>query len=424
MVVERHRAPSAAAPADDAAVPEQSGEQVVTTGEPSGQDAMTDLPAVESPAAEADTPPPTSRAVGTLEAQASRLPRFALIAITMGGIALALSMLHAGADIIVPVFFALNLMITVHPVYGWLTLKKFPAWGAAVLAGILVIVILFAFMIGIFWALAAMVQELSKYTEEFTSTYDSLVDFLTEQFGVDEEILMETLQGVDPQRLLSFAAGLLSNLTGVLSLVVVIVTSVIFMIMDTSGMAPRLVTAKSSHPRIVDGFMHFSSGVRRYWLVTTLFGVIVALLDWGVLLWVGVPLAGVWAVFSFLTNYIPNIGFIIGVIPPAILAFFDSGLQAALIVIVSYSVLNFIVQSIIQPKFTGDAVGITASMSFLSLLVWTAVLGPFGALLALPSTLLVKSLLIDTDPASRWVNTLISSRPETGDPAGATTPAP
>ena len=126
----------------------------------------------------------------------------------------------------------------------------------------------------------------------------------------------------------------------------------------------------------------------------------------------GVPLAIVWAIFSFLTNYIPNIGFVIGLIPPALVALFANGWQTAVLVIVMYSVLNFVIQSIIQPRFAGESVGVTPTVSFVSLLLWAAVLGGMGTLLALPMTLLVKSLVIDADPRARWVNALIASDPK------------
>ena len=91
-----------------------------------------------------------------------------------------------------------------------------------------------------------------------------------------------------------------------------------------------------------------------------------------------------------------------------------------LTVIVLYCAINFVIQSIIQPKIVGDAVGVSATVSFLSLIVWTWILGPLGALLAIPLTLLTKGLLIDIDPSTRWMNSLIS-----GDsPApGAATPS-
>ena len=47
-----------------------------------------------------------------------------------------------------------------------------------------------------------------------------------------------------------------------------------------------------------------------------------------------------------------------------------------------------------------------------ALLLWSAVLGGMGTLLALPLTLLVKSLVIDSDPNARWVNALIAVDPK------------
>src|SRR5450755_270455 len=58
-------------------------------------------------------------------------------------------------------------------------------------------------------------------------------------------------------------------------------------------------------------------------------------------------------------------------------------------VIVVYSVLNFIIQSVLQPTFVGDAAGRTTTMSFLSLIIWAYILGPIGAVMAIPASLLV-----------------------------------
>jgi AI-2 transport protein TqsA len=47
------------------------------------------------------------------------------------------------------------------------------------------------------------------------------------------------------------------------------------------------------------------------------FGLIVALVDVAALYWLDVPLPWLWGLLSFITNYIPNIGFVLGLIPPA-----------------------------------------------------------------------------------------------------------
>ena len=176
----------------------------------------------------------------------------------------------------------------------------------------------------------------------------------------------------------------------------------------------RLRATAAVRPRFAQALTSFAQGVRRYWIVATIFGLIVAVLDVIALEIIGVPLALVWGVLAFLTNYIPNIGFVIGLVPPALLALVDQGWVAALWVVIAYSVLNFVIQSIIQPKFTGESVGVTPFISFLSLLFWYWVLGALGALLALPATLLLKAFLVDADPRARWVNNLIASDLRTG----------
>jgi AI-2 transport protein TqsA len=63
---------------------------------------------------------------------------------------------------------------------------------------------------------------------------------------------------------------------------------------------------------------------------------------------------------------------------------------------------------VIQPKFQADALNLGVSLTFLSLVFWTFVLGPLGALLALPMTLFVRAVLVDADPSVRWVDPLLS----------------
>jgi predicted PurR-regulated permease PerM len=155
----------------------------------------------------------------------------------------------------------------------------------------------------------------------------------------------------------------------------------------------------------------FARGTRKYFGVATIFGGIVAVLDGAALLILGIPAAGLWALLAFVTNYIPNIGFIIGLIPPAILGLLVGGPGLMIAVIVVYSVLNFIIQSVLQPKFVGDAVGLTTTVSFLSLIVWAYILGPIGAILAIPASLFVKALLVDMDPTAQWLDLFLGDKP-------------
>ena len=79
--------------------------------------------------------------------------------------------------------------------------------------------------------------------------------------------------------------------------------------------------------------------------------------------------------------------------------------------IITYCVINLTMQTFIQPKFVSDAVRLSLTLTFFSVVFWAIVLGPIGAVLAIPATLLVRALLLDADPDAFWARSL------TGDPA-------
>jgi predicted PurR-regulated permease PerM len=56
-------------------------------------------------------------------------------------------------------------------------------------------------------------------------------------------------------------------------------------------------------------------------------------------------------------------------------------------------------------------VGLSATLTFLSLVFWTWVVGPLGAQLAVPLSLFVRALLVEADPRTRWALPLISGTP-------------
>ena len=410
-LIDRLRRPSAEPAQTVRAVesPEQPEPSVVTA-----RSALADA----APDHDASSAPATQDVDGVLarseDSRGYGLPRFTVILLTIAGVGLTFTFFKGAASIIAPGFLALNFMITAYPLHRWLVRHRVPKGLAASFTGIVVLVVLAAFLWGIAYCLAAVVGELPKYTNQFQNFYQQLLTQL-EKLGFSESQLFDQLKGIDPQSVLSVVSSVLSNAQGVSSVLLVLISALIFMMMDTPGIDERLAAASRTHPRLVAGLESFARGIRKYWLVSTLFGLVVAVFDIGVLYFCGVPLVLVWGLFSFLTNYVPNIGFVLGLLPPTLLALVGKGWKTALLVAVLYSVINFVIQSLIQPKVAGDAVGLTPTLSFFSLLLWAWVFGALGALIALPCSLLVKALLVDGDDRVRWVNTLISSRPEAAE---------
>ena len=346
--------------------------------------------------------------------ETSRFPLFVMAVVVLGAISLTLGVFREFSSVLAPTFLAINLVITAYPVYQWLTRHHVPQVLAALITGVMLLLILVVATGSIVWAGTSMVASLTSYGSQFTELYTQLITWLG-TLGFDEAALLEQLKSISPSNVISLVGNVVSQASSATGTVTVILICLAFLVADLPTMAKRLAITNRLHPSFTGSLEDFAVGIRRYWLVTSLFGLIVAVLDGIALVLVGVSLPLVWVVLSFITNYIPNVGFFIGLIPPALLALLEKGPTAALIVVIAYCVLNFVIQSVIQPKFTGDAVGITPVVSFISLLLWTAVFGALGALLALPLTLMVKSLLLDNDPRARWVGALISSNPDSVD---------
>lgn len=324
---------------------------------------------------------------------------------------IAIAGLKQVAGIVAPTFLAATLIIAVYPVYKFLRKVL-----GGVIAGLLLIVILYGILaflgasIGV--AASKFASELAKpeYTSTFTGLISDARQLLTER-GIEAQEIDDAIANFDLRNLTGLASSLANTVTGLTTTMLFLLTVMIFLVMDAGGFGRRLSAIHRQKPDVADALVDFGYRVRKYWIVSTVFGVIVAVIDYGALMWLGVPLAMTFGLLSFVTNYIPNVGFVLGLIPPAFIALLSGGVSTMVWVIVIYCVANFFIQTILQPKFTGDAVGINASTAFLSLVFWTYVFGALGALLAIPFTLLVKSLLIDRDPRARWINQFIASDP-------------
>ena len=331
------------------------------------------------------------------------------IILTVAAIVVGCTGIYMLHGLLAPAFFALTLVITVRPLVALASRYHVPRPISAVGA----IILIYTFVIGLFAALgvaiAQLVETLPDYSAKFEAIWTQLQALLG-RFGIDQSTLMNQVSGMlDTSRIVTLAQGMLSQVTSFGSVLMIMALTVVFLMFDMSRIELRARALTILKPEIAAALAGFAKAVRSYWLVSTIFGLIVAVLDVVALGLLGVPMAVTWGVLSFITNYIPNIGFFIGLIPPALLALVDSGPWTALWVVVAYAALNFVIQTLIQPKFTGDAVGLNTTTTFLSLLFWAEVIGALGTILAIPLTLFVKALLIDSDPRSRWVSIFLSA---------------
>ena len=344
----------------------------------------------------------------------ARMPRALMLLLGAAAIVIVIAGLMASAWLVAPILLALVIVIAVSPIQSWMRRRGLPGWSTV----LTLVVVIFGIILGLVAVLIASIGQLAAVLPQYSGRIDQMTAQVTQlltRVGFDPSHAAQTAtSSADIGKLVNIVGGLLSGVSGALTSLVFILALLLFLIAEAGGAARRLAAIGADRPHMVVALNSFAGGTRRYLVVTAVFGLIVAVLDSVALAIMGIPLVVLWGLLSFITNFIPNIGFIIGVIPPALLGLLVGGWQLGLAVLVVYCVLNAIVQSLIQPHFTGDAVGLSTTITFVALLFWAWVLGALGALLAIPATLLVKAVLVDCDPGARWVEALIgaSSPPE------------
>jgi AI-2 transport protein TqsA len=336
------------------------------------------------------------------------LPRGLIILL---GVAAALGAalgLREFSKILGPVFLALVLSIAVHPVRRFADRHRLPAWLGVILSLLAVYAIvagLFAILVIAGIQFATLLQD---YAPQFQAFLRQAAQVL-ESVGVSQQQLQDLANELSPSKLVGVAGNLIGGLAGVLSDIFFLIVLLFFTVADAGDFASKLERISPRGQRLAQAFNQFAHGSRQYLAVATIFGAIVAVCD-VIALWIlDIRYAWLWGLLAFITNYIPNIGFIIGLVPPTIIALLDQDVVTAIIVVIVYSVVNFVIQTIIQPRVVGVTVGLSATLSFLSLIIWATILGASGAFLAIPLSLFVKYLFVDVDPEHDWVGPLLSS---------------
>jgi predicted PurR-regulated permease PerM len=99
-------------------------------------------------------------------------------------------------------------------------------------------------------------------------------------------------------------------------------------------------------------------------------------------------------------------------IPPFLLGLAESGWATAIIIVVAIIGLNVLVENVLEPSFTGKKLKLSPTIVFASFFFWAWLLGPIGALLSMPITVLIVTVM-NQDAKTRWIAQLMSS--DSGD---------
>ena len=349
------------------------------------------------------------------------LPRALIVLLGSASAVVVAAGIQATAWLVGPVFLALVIVITVHPVHDRLRRIGLPSWAATTT----LVLVVYGVLVVLAGVLVVSVARLATILPLYAANANTLLASITSalaEFGVGISEVRALAATLNYGKVLGLVSGLLLEVTSLLGNLVFLLSLLLFLSIEASGVRPRLALIAEDRAPIADALGRLSRATRRYIGVNTVFGLLTGLVDAVALALLGVPLAALWGLLVFITNYIPYVGFWIALVPPMLLALLTGGWELTAVVVVLFAVVNFVLTSLIQPKYVGDAVGISVTVTLVALVFWGWLLGAIGAVLAVPLTLLAKTLLVDVDPRATWVNALLGST-RTAQPRG-TTPAP
>ncbi|MCO8276775.1 AI-2E family transporter [Actinoplanes sp. TRM 88003] len=343
-----------------------------------------------------------------MTAATPRLPRTVVVFAVLSGIVLTILGLREIAWLATPAAFALVIVVLVHPVYAGLVRRGVPAVVAmaalllsilGVLAGLIAIVV---------YAIARLATVLPGYFDEAAATTQELSGFLAE-LGLGPDQIRAIVDDLDLRTVATWLTAHIPSLVSATATLVLVYSLLMFVGIESAQIGRRSAALREDHPRLAGALTGFVANTRRYVAITGVFAVIVGLLDTVFLLVLGIPLALLWGLLAAACNFIPYVGFIIGLVPPALLALLTQGWRSMLLVVAVYTILNSIITTIVPAKVVGDAVGMSMTVTMASVAFWSWVLGPLGAVLAIPLSLLMKAVFIDNVPSARWLAGFVDS---------------
>lgn len=239
------------------------------------------------------------------------------------------------------------------------------------------------------------------YQHKFEEVWNNMISRLYELGIIDHEIAFE--DKFKSNSLLPMAAPLASSVGSLVSGVFVVFIFFILMTLESDMFIKKLSYVSKDSSKDAERVVH---QLRNYFGIKTLTSLGTGIAIGLMLYFMGIDFPVLWGFLAFLLNYIPSIGSFIAAIPAVLIAIVMQGTGTALIVMLSYLVINTIIGNDIEPQLMGKNLGISPLIVFLSMIFFGYILGPIGMLIGTPLTIIIK-ILFDSRDVTRNLGVML-----------------
>lgn len=290
------------------------------------------------------------------------------------------AMLVYAKVVLLPFMLAVFISMVSNTIAAWLN-KKFKLSKVISLAVILLMFIGFIFLSVLFISssIESFIRSADIYSQKLTSALDWLISTL-QRFGVkaDEALLLEYAKEIPVMNMIQKMG---SNIFALFTNAFLVALFLVFMFIGRKESTNHFIISVEKN-------------ISYYLIVKIAVSILAAVCVWFVLSILNTELASMFALLTFLLNFIPNIGPSIATVLPLPVLFlqygFDWHLLFALILV---SAIHFIIGNVLETRWLGKSMDLHPLVVVGSLIFWALVWGVMGALLAVPLTVILKMIL-------------------------------
>jgi len=382
-------------------------------------DERRDPPAVPDPPGHPDAGDAPASALAPVNAEPSLglTPSLRLL-LTLAAAAVVLVFMRFAASVINPLFLALVITMAVSPLLHVLVRKGLPLWLAWLITVVVTLVVVAAVVTLGLIGLARLIGEIPQYQTQLAARWQHATSALND-LGVNATGLTRgNSAALNPEHVVSFTVSVLQTVKRAVSLGLLTLLLVLFMLGEATTISVRFASTPPRVSRSLARLEDFTRDMRRFVQATTITGLIEGVAVTVFLMVLGVHYAPLWGLLAFFMAFIPTLGALIALAPPAFLALLEQGWWQALAVAVGILLIYTVIGNAVGRRLVAHHTNLSPLTVVLSVVVWGWVLGVLGGLLAVPMTLLVRRLFIEAYDESGWATALLGRpRRDRGGPA-------
>ena len=318
---------------------------------------------------------------------------------------LILALIHL-RPVLEPFIIAVFIFFLLAPGAHWLNdrgMPLFPAY-ALVVTGLATLFLL----VGM-W----LYQDLSTFlegTEQYAQKFDDLMAKWEGETVLGLTISFEGLR-ISESQIESAVLSLFGEISSFVSLALTVFVFLVFIILEAETLPKRLAAAYPSdtEENLKVILSDIGEGVFRYVILKTAVSLGAGVVTAVILIAMGIPGWLLWSMLTFLLSYVPYIGSLVALIPPAILGFLLLEPTSAIFLVVLLIAKEQIWGQFIENKLFGSSLDISPIVLLLVTAFWFWLWGIMGMILAVPMAVIAK-IILSNIPETRPISILLSER--------------